>query len=124
MKFYFKAEDVRARLAHSKEADARKLLYGIRGTDEPGIWLVKDQGVYIMSNAKPAELVDPSRPNDSACVVNYAKGHDPDKDEDWWVGGDDYVKLFTAEQLEPELTEDVDKVMFEVTESRIRVFFS
>lgn len=121
MRFKFKIEDVRARLAHSKSAKEWSKLYGIDGTDQPGLWLVKDRGVYIMSNANPKELVNPGDPDNSRCVVSYAEGHDPKKDEDWWVGGDDYVEIFSAEDLEPELTENVTHVIFEVSDSTIKI---
>ncbi|NTF91675.1 DUF3085 domain-containing protein [Agrobacterium rhizogenes] len=77
----------------------RNPYYGLRrGKDEqPGLWLVGDHGVYLMSNGK---LPDGGRP-----LVVYAEECDPRTDDDWFgvkrrtFGGDDGV-YFDAEQLE------------------------
>ncbi len=75
---------------------------------KPALAIVKDQGAYIMSTSTlegapiAARLFepDPKKPGEDRLVVVYADGHDPEKDEDYWEGGDDFV-----EQLEglPEL---------------------
>ncbi|WP_429817342.1 DUF3085 domain-containing protein [Ensifer sp. B1-9] len=78
----------------------RNPYYGLRpGTDEkPGLWLVGDRGVYLMSNGK---LPDGARP-----LVVYAEECDPRTTDDWFdvkrrtFGGDDGVDFIDAEQLE------------------------
>ena len=73
--------------------------YGLApGKDEkPGLWLVGDQGVYIMSNGK---LADGQRP-----LVVYAEECHPDGDPAWWhykerhFGGDDGIELLDAERV-------------------------
>lgn len=75
----------------------RNPYYGIRpGEGEtPGIWLVGDQGVYIMSNGK---LADRMRP-----LVVYAEECHPTGNPDWWhykqrhFGGDDGIEFLEAE---------------------------
>lgn len=77
-----------------------------------GLWLVKDRGIYLMSNGDPADMgrwkpgqVTPT------CRVVYAKTFDPDRDEDVWhrsrdaVGGDDFVEMLPVEMVEPAITE-------------------
>ena len=65
----------------------------------PGLWLVKDEGIYLMSNGVTA---DGTRvPLDPV----YAKGYDPTKRDRMavWddardaVGGDDFVEFLPAE---------------------------
>lgn len=62
--------------------------------DQPGFWLVGDQGVYIMSNGK---LADGQKP----LVVYSAECH-PQGDPDWWdykrrhFGRDDGVAFIDA----------------------------
>ncbi|ODT77201.1 MAG: hypothetical protein ABS76_28585 [Pelagibacterium sp. SCN 64-44] len=71
--------------------------YGLApGQDEqPGLWLVGDQGVYIMSNGK---LAEGNRP-----LVIYAEECHPLGDFDWWdykrrhFGGDDGIQFLDAE---------------------------
>lgn len=78
----------------------RNPYYSLRpGKDEkPGLWLVGDQGVYLLSNGK---LPDGTKP-----LVVYAEDCDPRTNDDWFdvkrrtFGGDDGVDFIGAEQLE------------------------
>lgn len=73
--------------------------YGLApGKDEkPGVWLVGDEGVYIMSNGK---LADGQR-----SLVIYAEECDPKANADYWhykrqhFGGDDGIDFLDAELL-------------------------
>jgi len=73
--------------------------YGLApGKDEkPGVWLVGDEGVYIMSNGK---LADGQR-----SLVIYAEECDPKTNPDYWhykrqyFGGDDGIDFLDAELL-------------------------
>ena len=73
--------------------------YGLApGKDEkPGVWLVGDEGVYIMSNGK---LADGQR-----SFVIYAEDCDPKTNPDYWhykrqyFGGDDGIDFLDAELL-------------------------
>ena len=75
--------------------------YGLYpGRDEkPGIWLVGDEGVYIMSNGKLAE--------GTRALVIYAEQCHPKGDIDWWdykrrhFGADDGIEFIEAERLIP-----------------------
>lgn len=66
---------------------------------EAGLWLVGDEGVYILSNGKLAE-------GQQALVV-YSEECHPKGDIDWWdykrrwFGGDDGIEFFDADQLIP-----------------------
>ncbi|ENN83789.1 hypothetical protein RHSP_40991 (plasmid) [Rhizobium freirei PRF 81] len=74
--------------------------YGLApGKDEkPGLWLVGDQGIYVMSNGR---LRSDARP-----LVVYAEECDPRIGGDWFhikrriYGGDDGVDFIDAESLE------------------------
>ena len=67
-------------------------------SERPGLWLVGDQGVYLMSNGKLAE--------DGKPFVVYAEECDPNKNDEWFdvkrrtFGGDDGVEFLDAESLE------------------------
>ncbi|UOK73809.1 DUF3085 domain-containing protein [Ancylobacter polymorphus] len=73
--------------------------YGLApGKDEkPGVWLVGDEGVYIMSNGKLAE--------GQRSLVVYAEECDPKTNPDYWhykrqyFGGDDGIDYLDAEML-------------------------
>lgn len=73
--------------------------YGLApGKDEkPGVWLVGDEGVYIMSNGKLAD--------GQLSFVIYAEECDPKTNPDYWhykrqyFGGDDGIDFLDAELL-------------------------
>jgi len=80
---------------HTEKCTEHRAPYGY-GKPEPGLFFVKDQGIYLMSNAKeslPGE-------NGKANKVVFAKGFDPKTNENVWedavdaVGGDDFVEMF------------------------------
>lgn len=61
----------------------------------PALWLVGDQGIYLMSNGQPY-LPKPGVTEPNHSLVVYAEECNPDKDPDgWWdakeayYGGDD-----------------------------------
>lgn len=83
MKFIFKAAQLKPIVELTKKGT--KFLKPYEGkafTTKPAVWLVKDQGVYIMpcTHDRPHPL-----PKDSIC---YAQGFGPGKH----VGGDDYCE--------------------------------
>lgn len=79
---------------HAKGCANHRSTYGEQ--TGPGLWLVHDQGVYLMSNGIP-HLERPGQPESSKIVP--ARGCDPKKDSDYWsaasdlVGGDDFVEF-------------------------------
>lgn len=93
----FDRAGVLARLAHSEGSSKWKESY--EGDQEPGLWLVGDQGVYLMSNGDPGERTG----KDSLAVV-YARECDPRGNfDEWWAvkratfGGDDGCEFIPAE---------------------------
>ncbi|MBX5173523.1 DUF3085 domain-containing protein [Rhizobium sp. NZLR1b] len=78
----------------------RNPYYGLRPGkgEQPGLWLVGDHGVYLMSNGI---LPDRARP-----LVAYAEECNPNSNDDWFdvkrrtYGGDDGVDFIDAKQLE------------------------
>ena len=104
--FTFSVTDVRVVMMRGRldvyvNGGFRNPHYGLYpGRDEkPGVWLVGDEGVYILSNGKLAE-------GQQALVV-YSEECHPKGDIDWWdykrrwFGGDDGIEFFDADQLIP-----------------------
>lgn len=103
--FTFPLEAVREAIARG-EADARanggyrNPHYGLfSGKDErPGLWLVGDEGVYLLSNGKLA--------TGQRALVCYAEECDPKTNPDYWhykrqhFGGDDGIEFLDAVELE------------------------
>jgi hypothetical protein len=79
----------------------RNPYYGTRPGEgeKPGLWLVGDQGVYIMSNRKLS--------GGTRALVIYAEQCHPKGDIDWWdykrrhFGADDGIEFVEAERLLP-----------------------
>lgn len=102
--FSFSVTDVRAVITRGRidaftNGGFRNPHYGLApGKDEkPGLWLVGDEGVYILSNGKLAE--------GQRALVVYAEECDPKTNPDYWhykrqhFGGDDGINFLDAVEL-------------------------
>lgn len=92
-----------------------------------GLFLVADQGVYLMSSGSPGLLVEEGGTRN---VVAYAQESDPTSDdEDWYdakraiMGGDDSVDTLNLEMFEIPLAilSDEDVLKIKVTARQISV---
>lgn len=92
MMFTFQIKDVLPLLDHTEAAKKHRPLYGGDDTAVPGLWLVHDAGVYLMSNGDPGLMKDPSDPKSMHQVV-YAMGFGPET----YLGGDDFGELLKAD---------------------------
>jgi hypothetical protein len=98
------------------------------GTDEvngePCLWLVHDQGLYLMSGA--AEQL---RSPDGKHSVVYAKGCNPYTDSNYWdfsrllVGGDDFVDRIPLESFVKAIKLGAEAIELEVTATEIIVHY-
>jgi hypothetical protein len=89
MTFVFNIAQVRPLLDHSLRARRHRSLYGYKHTARPGLFLVRDLGVYLMSNGNPG-----LRAGKHVQVV-YAKRHDR-----MHYCGDDFAEFISARNLE------------------------
>ena len=89
-------DDLKKIVAHTRQHGQCKIPYSDprEYSKEPSLFLVKDQGIYLMSASDTPCKVEGEN------LVVHAKGFDPDKDEfgAWWhnareiCGGDDFVE--------------------------------
>ena len=97
----FDGDGVRELYEHARGCTDFKGAYGQKPI--PSLFLVHDDGVYLMSAGKP-HLPNPDKPKMSKVV--YAEGCNPDTDEDWWdasralVGGDDFAEALPLDLFE------------------------
>ena len=102
--FTFSVTDVHAVITRGRidalaNGGFRNPYYGLRpGKDEkPGLWLVGDEGVYLLSNGKLAE--------GQRALVVYAEECDPKTNPDYWhykrqhFGADDGIDFLDAAAL-------------------------
>ena len=94
----FKKDELRRVVEHSANAPSHNMGWESDTPEGPAIILVKDDGIYLMSNGEPADIVkDPTR------FVAYARGYDP-RDGDVWekcraaVGGDDFAETIPLDK--------------------------
>lgn len=111
--FTFSVIEVRAVIARGRTDAAanggfRNPHYGLLpGKDErPGLWIVGDEGVYLLSNGKLAE--------GQKAIAVYAEECDPKTNPDYWhykrryFGGDDGIVFIAGESLEAMLSTNPD----------------
>jgi hypothetical protein len=102
----FKTEEVLRCVEHALAAKNWSMAGAEDETPTPCLYFVHDQGVYVMSNGEPrdvisAEAASADRPT---TYVVYAAHCDPARDTDWWqnsadlVGGDDFVEILPVTQ--------------------------
>jgi len=108
----FKADDVKRVVEHTIKSQQSEITDWSTATEANGwtpkttvpkeahVVFVHDQGVYLMSNGTPRDMVKRKSLNGKhdtdGSFVAYAKGCDPTKDANWYdmahamVGGDDF----------------------------------
>jgi hypothetical protein len=84
-------------------------------TPGPGLWLVHDAGIYLMSNGMNPHLPNPNRPESS--LVIYAKGYGPDVH----VPGDDYVEFLELAIFEGAIKDGCDLIVISLTGTHMDV---
>lgn len=90
--------------------------------EKPGLWLVGDQGVYIMSNGKIGE-------GERSLVIYSAKYH-PAGNPDWrdykrrWFGGYGGIEYIEADHLIPDVDRNFRATHLQVSLSKTEIRFS
>ena len=103
MNLTFDKKTVKLLLDHSCHSPAHRILYEDQRTNAPGLWLVGDEGVYLMSNGDPGLKDEKSATGGHVCC--YADQCNPKKMsfDDWWeakqiiYGGDDGGEFLAAD---------------------------
>lgn len=122
----FKAADLLPIVEHALAATKFKSSYGVEATGSE-LWLVGDQGVYLMSNGDPSDAIseEPRK-----LRVAYAKGFNPEVDEvdDWWhkkqdfFGGDDFVEALPwCEGIKEQIDAGATTIKIRVNKNSMRL---
>ncbi len=125
----FEGKAVLELLTHTKAARKHVSPYGLTPDPGPGLVLVKDDGIYLMSNGE-AGLPE----TDTENKVVYALGYEAlpftaDEEERMnrynkvrnAVGGDDFAEFLPAKSFDRLVTAGL--VEIELTASQLRIFF-
>lgn len=133
---FFKADDVRRVVEHalnSKQHGDELVKYDddFNPITKPGraaVLFVHDEGVYLMSNGEPRDLIEnlDGPPTGSFCA--YARGCNPKADADWYdtarslVGGDDFGEtLHWAEEIKQQLDAGATVIVLSVSRNQIEL---
>jgi Protein of unknown function (DUF3085) len=100
MHLHFDRKLVEELLDHTETAKIQRPLYSHR-PKQPTIWVVGDDGIFLMSGGSDPKVVD------GLPVVCYARECNPRTMpfDDWWAvknevwGGDDTIETFTAVEI-------------------------
>jgi len=122
----FKTADVVRCVTHALAAKKFRMPFS---TEEPrpALLFVHDQGVYLMSNGLPPDLVTAGSPTAYAA---YADQCAPDRDEDWWensrarVGGDDFGEIIKVDPAWLTRCNDFEELHIEVAHNNLDIFFT
>lgn len=130
----FEAEEVRKILEHSRTAPNHRAAFGQKNP-EPGLLLVGDEGVYLMSNGIPRLMADgtvgdPKQEGRSFCV--HAEGMNPETDDPEMVwdrkcatfGGSDGSDYIPAEDVAQGLSDSSDKFQIQISENQFGIIIA
>lgn len=118
MRFRFKIADIKPLIDHATAAPDHWHPMGYEKSKGPGLILVKDDGVYLMSNGTPGEMADGSvaeKGKEGTRKVVYAEKHG----KGTWVSGDDYAEWFSTKDFAD--LDGVEAVIFDVTSNSIKI---
>ena len=93
----FKTTEVRRCIEHALNSTEWSMGWSEEETPVAGLFFVHDQGVYIMSNGEPKDIITVDGKENT--YVAFAQHCNPKTDEDWWdnsrdlVGGDDFAEV-------------------------------
>lgn len=120
----FSTKDVFPLLLHAKACSEWGMAYGHKGDPGPRLVLVKDEGIYLMSNGQPRQI-DPQA-DGTRCIVAYATGHDPRNGNTWdkdreAAGGDDFGEWLPLDLFEEAIASGADHIVVSLTESKVSI---
>jgi hypothetical protein len=127
----FPAAAVLTLVQHTLAARSHERSYFDEAPAHPQLVLVKDDGIYVMSNGLPPLMADGSvadteKPEGKRFVV-YAVGFDPGKDQDVWerarlaVGGDDFAEYLDLWENATTDLAAAEALLVDVTPDQIRI---
>jgi hypothetical protein len=118
----FLASDVRRVVEHSLNAPRQRKTWD-KPVTEPSVLLVHDQGVYLMSNGEPRDIL-----KGTTSFAAYAEGCHPEKNAHWYdtartlVGGDDFGECLPwAKEIKAKLDAGLQYIAFEITPTNLEL---
>jgi len=116
----FDVKEIAALVAITRATDNHRALFGRQV--EPGLFFVKDEGIYLMPSAAGMEI----NPETGTLPVSYAKGFNPKVGRQYvWekahdISGDDFSEFVPLEAVEP-LLDSCSEIYVVLTEKMLAV---
>jgi len=128
LKFY--RAQVQKLIEHAEKSKKHRCGYGEK-KGKPGLFLVHDDGIYLMSSGEPRLLEDPETKDkkNARSFVAQAQGTDPKKDADWHgtarelVGGDDFAERLSLLTCKDWLGKNAGRTFVELEFSETQIKF-
>jgi hypothetical protein len=116
----FKSKEF-ARMLNWMKTHERKIPYVNETTEDYGLWLVKDHGIYVMSASKERDLTK----NDSTHVI-YAQGYSPKVGDDLWhktyaVSRDDFLEFIPLDERQIVRLENGGDLTIRLSETQLEI---
>lgn len=113
---------------HARQAKEHRPTYG-ETNPKPALWLVKDTGVYLMSNGAPMQQ-DPNveKPKAIVCYAKEANAETMEFEEVWEasrsiMGGDDGCDALELATFEKAIEQGVKSIKIKVTAKALNIIF-
>ncbi|NDD52319.1 DUF3085 domain-containing protein [bacterium] len=123
----FKTALVRRCVEHALKSDKFRMPFS-EEKPQPALLFVHDDGVYLMSNGLPADIIVSKKSPMSYAA--YAKSCNPSLDDDWWensralVGGDDFGEIVLIDKSWLKKCDDYEELHFDVAPEHMDIYFT
>ena len=116
----FRSKEFARMIDHMVKHD-RKIPYVDETTDEYGLWLVKDEGIYLMSPSSERDIVSKNK-----CHVIYARGYSP-RVKDLWekthaVSGDDFAEFIPLSEQQMKRVALFGELDIRLSETEVSIY--
>lgn len=121
----FKTKELKRCITHALNSTQWRMGFADSAVPWPGLFVVHDQGVYLMSNGEPGDALK----DELGVYVAYAAGCDPDNDANWWevsralVGGDDFAEVIPIKENWEKECDNFEEFHVRVTPNEISTRF-
>lgn len=119
-KLKFKDDGFQRMLTHMMN-HPRKIPYTTENTADYGLWLVKDDGIYVMA---PCHMEDRDMDSDSPHVI-YAKGYDKKQPDIWEktyaVSRDDFAEFIPLEKKQVQRMMESCELEIGISETQLEI---
>lgn len=117
-RLHFKSEEFQRMLTHMMN-NPRKIPYTTENTADYGLWLVKDDGIYVMAPSEARDL-----DNDGVHVI-YANGYDRNEPDIWdktyEVSRDDFAEFIPLEKKQVQRVMQTGELEIGISETQLEI---